>query len=96
MQRPRGFNTAQRIVLVVALGVAFAVLGRYLMTIGQRGEYGWFAYTPLSSTGAPPRPGLHPWERVLIWLGLIVVWASASLLILRTGRSAGRPTTSDG
>jgi hypothetical protein len=83
----RSLRLAQRIVLVIALALALGVLGRYLVTLQRPSEFGWFAYAPLNSTiSAPHPPGLHPWARLLIWLGLIAVWALASLLLLRPAR----------
>ncbi len=85
--RPRAL--APRVTLVVALGLALAVLGRYLVSLGHHTSYGWFAYAPLNSSVSPPHAdGLRPWARLLIWLGLIAVWASASAWLLRPGKQA--------
>jgi hypothetical protein len=82
----RSLRLAQRIVLVIALALALGVLGRYLVTLGRPSEFGWSAYAPLNSTVTVPPPGLRRWARLLIWLGLIAVWAVASLLLLRPAR----------
>jgi hypothetical protein len=37
-------SLAQRIVVVVALGLAFGVLGDYLDSLGNPGLTGWYAY----------------------------------------------------
>jgi hypothetical protein len=76
-------NLPQRIVLVVALGLAFFVFGSWVMTAGSGGGY-WVGYAPLTSQVAPG--GLHPWVRLLIWLALIVVWAVLAVWLLRARR----------
>jgi heme/copper-type cytochrome/quinol oxidase subunit 1 len=81
---------AQRIVLVIALAVALGVLGRYLISLGRPDHFGWFAYAPLNSTSTIRPPGLQPWARLLIWLGLIAVWSLASLVLLHPTRQ-GEP-----
>jgi hypothetical protein len=74
----------QRIVVVVALGVACGAAGAYLVNLGSAGSYGWYAYAPLTSqTIYPPNAGLHGWVRLIIWLVLAVVWALASIRVLR-------------
>ena len=80
-------NHGQRVVLVVALAAALYVLGLYIMTLGNAGS-GWVAYAPLtqvahSLTGTPVA-GLHPWVRLVVWLGLTVVWAGCSVALLRS------------
>jgi ABC-type branched-subunit amino acid transport system permease subunit len=86
----RTLGLAQRILLVVALAIALGVLGRYLISLGHPSNFGWFAYAPLNSTSTIRPPGLHPWARLLIWVGLIAVWALASLMLLRPTRQ-GEP-----
>lgn len=83
MPRVRTWGLAQRIVLVIALALAFAVLGRYLVSLGHRGNFGWFAYAPLDSSAPVPASGMAPGLRLLVWLGLIAVWAGAAMWLLR-------------
>jgi heme/copper-type cytochrome/quinol oxidase subunit 1 len=83
MRRVRPWGLAQRIILVIALALALSVLGRYLVSLGHRSDFGWFAYAPVSSIVPAPSVGPRPWVRVLIWLGLIVVWAAVSAWLLR-------------
>jgi hypothetical protein len=83
MRGTQSSGLASRIVVVVALGFAAGFLGRYLVHLGDSGEYGWFAYTPLNSPPPAARIGFEPWQKLLIWLGLIAVWAFASAWILR-------------
>ncbi|HSZ48485.1 MAG TPA: hypothetical protein VK823_24305 [Streptosporangiaceae bacterium] len=72
--------TAQRVVVVVAIGVAFLAVGNYLPSLGQRGfAFGWTEYAPLT----PPSVGWPGWLRLLVWLGLTCVWAVVSIWLLR-------------
>jgi len=72
----------QKIVVVLALGMAFGAAGTYLVGLGNTSAFGWYAYAPLSQ--APyPATGLHGWARLLIWLALIGLWALLSVRVLR-------------
>jgi hypothetical protein len=73
----------QRIVVVVALGMAFGAAGIYLVNRGNTAGFGWYAYAPLSQVAFPPRTGLPGWLRLIIWLALIGLWALASVRVLR-------------
>jgi hypothetical protein len=72
----------QKIVVVVALGMAFGAAGTYLAGLGNTSAFGWYAYAPLSQA-AYPATGLHGWARLLIWLALIGLWALFSVRVLR-------------
>lgn len=48
---------AQRIVVVIALGLALGVVGSYLVNLGNTVRAGWYAYAPLSQAVYPPRTG---------------------------------------
>jgi len=76
---------AERIVLVVALGVALEALGSFLGGMGT--ATGWVAYAPLSQATLIGPGGPHPWVRFFIWLVLTTVWAIASIVILRAPTS---------
>ena len=96
--RTNGWGRAQRIILVIGLGLGLAVLGRYLVSLGRpsSANFGWFAYAPLDSTTAHAalrQAGLRPWARLLIWLGLIAVWTLMSLRILRRPQAADPDVT---
>lgn len=79
----------QRVVIVIALGVALTLAGHFITSLG--GRSGWYAYSPLTAS-VYPRPGLLPgWARLLIWLGLLAAWTGASLYLLRA-----RPAPGDG
>jgi hypothetical protein len=72
----------QKIVIVLALGMAFGAAGTYLVGLGNTSAFGWYAYAPLSQA-AYPSSGLHGWARLLIWLALIALWALLSVRVLR-------------
>ena len=74
----------QRVVLVVALGAVLWVLGDWV--IEQSNPFigtGWTAYAPLRVFNGI---ALRPWAQAVLWLGLIVVWTIAALLILRESK----------
>ena len=72
----------QKIVVVLALGMAFGAAGTYLVGLGNTSAFGWYAYAPLSQA-TYPATGLHGWARLLIWLALIGLWALLSVRVLR-------------
>jgi heme/copper-type cytochrome/quinol oxidase subunit 1 len=80
-----GLNTAQRVVVVVGIGIGLAATGIYLASLGSP-RYGWYAYSPLASGVGPPGTGLAGWLRLIIWLGLTGIWASVAVLVLRSPR----------
>jgi hypothetical protein len=77
---------SQRVVAVIALGLALETLGSYVVNLGSGLGSGWYAYSPLTSGGffAAPSPiGLHGWVRLIIWLVLIGAWTLGSIRVLR-------------
>ncbi len=76
-------SLAQRIVVVVALALAFGVLGNYLDSLGNTGVTGWTGYAPLTRSGFLPGTGPPGWLYLLIWLVLIGLWAVAAARVLR-------------
>ena len=78
-------NLGQRIIVIISLGMALAVGGSYIVNGG--GDSGWVGYAPL--TTAISVPGLSPALRLVVWLGLIAIWALASVVLLRSPRSRG-------
>jgi hypothetical protein len=78
-------NSRQRVVIVAGLAFALYWVGRWIISAGSTD--GWIAYAPLSgaSSGAPFLL-THVWAQLLIWLGLVLVWVVASLLIFRDGQ----------
>ena len=74
----------QKIVVVVALGMAFGAVGTYIASLGNASAFGWYAYAPLTQGVIDPaQTELHGWVRLLIWLVLIGLWALLSVRILR-------------
>lgn len=84
-------NTAQRIVIVVAMGIALAIVGRYLVSLGSGFHVGWYSYSALAARLRPPGTGLPRWLRLIIWLGLTGIWALASVIVLRPPREPATP-----
>ena len=82
MRLPGRLSQPQRIVVVIALGVACGTAGIYLVNLGSTASFGWYAYAPLSQA-TYPRTGLAEWLRLLIWLALTGLWALASIRVLR-------------
>lgn len=78
-------SLGQRIVVIVALALALAVVGAYITNLGSSpAQFGWFGYAPLTKASFPlDQPDLSSWEQLLVWLGLIGAWAGSSLLLLR-------------
>lgn len=80
VSRVTHLNRSQRIILVIALAGVLYFVGSYVKSLGER--FDWVGYAPLSSQGYAPLAsgsfsGLHPWARLVVWLGLTVVWGSA-------------------
>ena len=73
---------AQRIVVIIALGLALAIVAGYLTSLET--EVGWYAYSPLArqamSLSAMGEPG---WLRMIIWLAAVCLWGAASAMLLR-------------
>jgi hypothetical protein len=83
-------STAQRVVIVVALGLALGIVASYLATLATRG--GWYGYAPLSGQlFQPPGLGEPGWLRLIIWLAAISLWAFASVRVLRQSPGHTRP-----
>jgi hypothetical protein len=87
---------AQRIILVLALAFVVLAVGVYLMFLGAPVHIPMSSFVPASASGqrstvfgftAFQRPVLSPWEDLLVWVGLIAVWATGGLWLLRPTRS---------
>jgi heme/copper-type cytochrome/quinol oxidase subunit 1 len=82
-------SSAQRVVIVVALGLALGSVASYLTGMGT--GTGWYGYAPLSGQLFQPRGIGEPgWLRLIIWLAVISLWALLSLRLLR--QSPGQAT----
>jgi hypothetical protein len=77
-----GLSKSQRVVVVIALGLALGVIGTYLVSLGSGIRFGWYGYSPLTTT-LQEASGLPTWLRLIIWLALIGAWALASIRVLR-------------
>jgi heme/copper-type cytochrome/quinol oxidase subunit 1 len=73
----------QRIVVVIAFGMACWAAGSYLVNVGDPVSVGWYAYAPLPQTDYSPHTGLAGWLRLIIWLALACLWALVSIWVLR-------------
>jgi hypothetical protein len=76
-------SLAQRIVVVVALGFAFAAIGSFLDNLGTTLGTGWIGYAPLSRAPFLWDAGLPDWLQLLLWFVLIGLWALAAIRVLR-------------
>jgi hypothetical protein len=81
----------QRVVVVVALGLALGVIGTYLMSLSSGIRSGWYGYAPLTATLQAPGTGLPGWLQLIIWLALIGAWALASIRVLRPAADNDTP-----
>jgi hypothetical protein len=77
-----GLSKAQRVVVVIGLGLALGAVGSYLISLGSGLPRGWTGYAPLQVL-LVPGTGMAPWLRLIIWLALIALWALASITLLR-------------
>ena len=76
-------NTAQRTVLVIAYGLAIAVLVATVNIVLADGGSGWFNYAPNSDVVFGRPSDGDAWREGLIWLAGIVAWAAGSVWIYR-------------
>ena len=76
-------NMAQRVVVVITLGLALGIVASYLTGYftGLGVRTGWYAYAPLSGQ-LQPGIGEPGWLRLIIWLAAISLWALTSLRVL--------------
>jgi|HubBroStandDraft_5_1064220.scaffolds.fasta_scaffold467544_2 hypothetical protein len=86
-----GLTKSQRVVLVIAFGLATGTVGSYVVNLGSVVATGWYAYSPLTNGALFAPRGLHAWLRVIIWLVLIGVWALGSIRVLRQSSADAPP-----
>jgi hypothetical protein len=87
MARLDDFNRAQTIVLVIALGVALALIGFWFDGRDAVRTGGWFGYAPQTAVMTADRQRFSPLLSTIVWLGLVGVWTVASLRILSSRTS---------
>ena len=78
-----GLSRSQRVVVVIALGLALGTLGSYLVSLGSRFPLDWAAPIFTARGGFAPSGGVPAWLRLIIWLVLIGLWVLASVRVLR-------------
>ena len=77
-------NFAQRVVIVVGLGILFFLFGTWVTQLGSHSFTGWTAYAPLNDFSMISRyGGLHAGVRLVLWLFFTIAWMALSLLLLR-------------
>ena len=79
LRRLRLLSLFQRIVIVIALAGVLWLFGDWVTTLGS--PNGWVAYAPLSNAVNHP-PGIPYGLRILIWIGLVMVWGIKSVWLL--------------
>jgi hypothetical protein len=90
VRRSNPFGLAERIVVALGFGAALVALANYAQTLGHRAiSFGWYAYAPLSSSATPPFQPLSAPVHLAIWAGASVVWALASVALMK-GFAFGR------
>jgi hypothetical protein len=83
---------AQRTVVVVATGLALAVLAGTINRVLADPAGGWFTYAPNTGmTFGPDHDGTF-WREGAVWLGAIAIWAGISLWLYRARPEAGGDT----
>ena len=83
---PDSWNRGQRIVLVIALGLAFQTVARWLLYSEPGG--GWFNFAPAGAPlpGFPDTRRFGPGSTTLVTIGFIAGWGVLSLWLLRNSR----------
>lgn len=79
-------NLAQRIVIIIALGIAIVFFGEWVTSLGTP-LFGLGAYAPLTASIFWHRGRLTFGEITLIWIGLTALWAAVSMVVLRSPKA---------
>ena len=72
----------QRTVVVVATGLALAVMAVTVNRLLIDPDGGWFAYAPNTGVTFPSRDGII-WREAAVWLGAIAIWTGIALWLYR-------------
>lgn len=83
-----GLERGQRVVLVIAAGVAVAALasGTNGLVLDREPDGGWFAYAPNTGVEFSPERAADTW-RTFVWVAAASIWGAFSVRVL----SARRP-----
>jgi len=76
----------QRTVVVVATGLALAVMAVTVNRLLADPDGGWFAYAPNTGVTFPSRDGII-WRDAAVWLGAIAIWTGIALWLYRRPRT---------
>jgi hypothetical protein len=77
----------QRTVLVIASGLALAVLAVTVNRLLLNADGGWFAYAPNSGVTYAPSSRVEIWREAVVWLAGVGMWTGFALWIFRRPRS---------
>jgi hypothetical protein len=80
---------AQRTVVVVATGLALAVLAGTVNRVLADPEGGWFAYAPNTGIAFASHHSGTIWREAAVWLVAIAIWAGIALWLYRVRPEAG-------
>lgn len=86
-----GLEMRQRVVLVIAGGVAVAALASATngLVLVREPDGGWFAYAPNTSVEFSPEPAADTWRTVVwafVWVAAATIWGAFSVRALRVRR----------
>jgi hypothetical protein len=70
-------------VIVVASGLALAVVAVTVNRLLANNDGGWFAYAPNTAVTFSPGSDGPIWREVAVWLGAIAGWSGLSLWLYR-------------
>jgi hypothetical protein len=76
----------QRTVVVVATGLALAVMAITINRLLADPGGGWFAYAPNTGVTFPSQDGTI-WREAAVWLGAIAIWTGIALWLYRRPRT---------
>jgi hypothetical protein len=75
----------QRIVVVIALGLALATIAQTINHVCFSDAGGWFGYAPGTDVKFFPQshPARDAWIRAAVWLVALATWCGVSFRLLR-------------
>ena len=82
-------SMAQRVAVVITLGLTLGIVAGYLTGLGVRN--GWYAYAPSSGQLQAPGIGEPGWLRLIIWLAAVSLWPLTSLRVLSQSPGPAAP-----